>query len=109
MKPNKLTPGLNLMWESTRMMLPEHKQRIREHQKELLKKTKPILDEQQKLDIGFKLQCALHNDLTVEVKHFDNGDYLTAKGKLVKIDTSKIKLNDGKEIKLDNVLDVYID
>ncbi|WP_188453815.1 YolD-like family protein [Virgibacillus oceani] len=106
---NKLTPGSNMMWESSRMMLPEHVQRIREHQKEMLKKTKPILDEQQKLDIGFKLQCALHNDLTVEIKHFDDGHYLTAKGKLIKLDTNKINLDIGKEVKLDNVLDVYID
>ncbi|MCY8104004.1 MULTISPECIES: YolD-like family protein [Bacillus] len=26
MNPNKLTPGYNLMWESSRMMLPEHRE-----------------------------------------------------------------------------------
>ncbi|WP_158701562.1 YolD-like family protein [Lentibacillus sp. Marseille-P4043] len=106
---NKLTPGSNMMWESSRMMLPEHKARIRQHQKEMMKKTKPILDDQQKLEIGYKIQCALHNDLTVEIKYFSDGDYLTVKDKLQMIDTRKIRLREGKEVAFDDVLDVYVD
>ncbi|WP_152654520.1 YolD-like family protein [Oceanobacillus sp. CFH 90083] len=47
MKPNKLTSGSNLLWESSRMMLPEHKEVLQRHKKELNKRIKPILDEQQ--------------------------------------------------------------
>lgn len=54
---NKLTIGSNMMWESSWMMLPEHKERIRQHQRDLLKEEKPTLDDQQKLDIDLKLQC----------------------------------------------------
>ena len=28
MNPNKLTPGYNVMWESSRMMLPEHREQL---------------------------------------------------------------------------------
>lgn len=28
MNPNKLTPGYNIMWESSRMMLPEHREQL---------------------------------------------------------------------------------
>mgnify|MGYP001356726211 FL=1 len=36
----------NGMWESSRMMLPEHRERILEHRKELRKKERPLMDEQ---------------------------------------------------------------
>lgn len=106
---NKLTPGSNMMWESSRMMLPEHKARIRKHQKDLQKKEKPILDDQQKLGIDMKLQLAIKDDLTVGVKYFKGGDFLTVKEKLGMIDTIKIKLRDGTKIPLNDVLNVYID
>jgi len=31
---NKLTEGFNLLWESSRMILPEHKERIRSRRDE---------------------------------------------------------------------------
>ncbi|WP_052329890.1 YolD-like family protein [Thermicanus aegyptius] len=36
----------NLLWESSRMMLPEHRERLLAHQRQLGKKEKPILDGQ---------------------------------------------------------------
>ncbi|ASK64122.1 hypothetical protein CFK37_19175 [Virgibacillus phasianinus] len=95
----------------TAMMLPEHINMLNEYWKEEEYKEKPMLDEQQKEEIGMKLQCAIHNNLTVEIKHYSGRDYLTIKGKLMKIDQIKLKLNneDQTEIKLDNVLDVHID
>ncbi|RWR06764.1 YolD-like family protein, partial [Siminovitchia fortis] len=30
MRPNKLTPNENLRWQSSRMMLPEHVERLQE-------------------------------------------------------------------------------
>lgn len=106
---NKLTPGSNVMWESNRIILPEHKDRIRKHQQEMEKKEKPILDEQQKMDINMKLQLAIQNDLTVEVKYFEDGEFLTVKDKLKMIDTREIRMSDGMEIPLDDVIDVNID
>ncbi|GGB56944.1 hypothetical protein GCM10011409_38160 [Lentibacillus populi] len=93
----------------TSIMMPEHIKLLNEMWDELERKDKPILDDQQKLDIDLKLQCAIKDDLTVEVKYFSDGDYLTAKDKLQMIDRKKIMLQDGKEIPLNDVLDVYID
>lgn len=93
----------------TSIMMPEHIKLLDETWKELERKDKPILDDQQKLDIDLKLQCAIKDDLTVEVKYFSDGDYLTAKDKLQMIDRKKIRLQDEKEIPLNDVLDVYID
>ncbi|MBE3554606.1 MAG: YolD-like family protein [Thermicanus sp.] len=36
----------NLLWESSRMMLPEHRERLLAHQRKLGKKEKPMLDGQ---------------------------------------------------------------
>lgn len=47
---NKLTEGRNLLWESSRMILPEHKERIRNRRDEARrggKRERPALDEQE--------------------------------------------------------------
>ncbi|WP_139125183.1 YolD-like family protein [Bacillus solimangrovi] len=36
-----------MRWESSRIILPIHRERINQHRKELLKREKLILDEQQ--------------------------------------------------------------
>ncbi len=46
MKPNKLTTGHNLRWESSRMMLPEHVQALNDLHVDLERVKKPQLDEQ---------------------------------------------------------------
>lgn len=111
MKPNKLTPGHNLMWESSRMMLPEHKEQILQHQKELEKKTKPIMDEQQAEIFSHILFEAMVNKLNVKIKVFDpyNDRYVT--GKILKLDPVRrqIKVSSQGEsvwIKLEHIIDV---
>jgi catalase (peroxidase I) len=47
---NKLTPGSNLLWESSRMILPEHKERILSHRDEVRRggrRERPVMDEQE--------------------------------------------------------------
>ena len=92
-------------------MLPEHVQMIHDLWKEDGKKTRPILDEQEIEEINLKLQCAIHNDLTVEIKYFRDRDFLTRRGKLRKIDAlqRRLQLEDRFEIALEEVLDVYVD
>lgn len=106
---NKLTPGSNMMWESSRMMLPEHVQRLRQMRKGKEKKEKLIPDDQHKLEMDMKLQLAIKDDLTVGIKYFHDGDYLTVKDKLKMIDTMKIRLRNGMELLLNDIIDVFID
>ncbi|MTW85644.1 hypothetical protein F3157_08210 [Virgibacillus dakarensis] len=40
-------------------MMPEHVELLKKTWEELERKEKPILDDQQKLDIDLKLQCAI--------------------------------------------------
>ncbi|GGM36970.1 hypothetical protein GCM10011351_23950 [Paraliobacillus quinghaiensis] len=113
MQPNKLTPGYNLMWESSRMMLPEHKQVLRAHEKELNKQTKPLLDEQQITLFSEQINEAFHFRQAIKVKVFDPFETVYRIGEVKQIDGQKqrIKLdtNDGIEwILFQDILNVSI-
>ncbi|MFZ3578757.1 YolD-like family protein [Virgibacillus sp. DJP39] len=94
----------------TAMMLPEHIELLKKMWDEDDHKEKPILDEQQIEELDAKLQCALSNNLSVEIKYYDEPHYCMAKGKLLKINANSglIRLED-KDIQFKNVLDVHID
>ena len=66
-KVNKLTPGANLLWESSRMMLPEHKEAIARHRRELQRKEKPVLDEQRLIELSHVLSEARQRRLDVRL------------------------------------------
>lgn len=63
----------NGLWESSRMMLPQHKERIKADQKEELKKRKPILHEDEWEIINHKMLNALQNKSFVLITVF--GEY----------------------------------
>jgi len=95
-------------WSS--IMLPEHVEALKKVFAEQDYKEKPILDDQQKVEIDLKLQLALSDDLTVEVKYFADHDFHLVKGKLRTIDAlnKRLRFNDGTEVKLEDVIDVTI-
>lgn len=99
-------------WTSSTMMMPEQIKMLKEYFAETEYKDKPILDEQELTEINMKLQCALHNDLTVEVKYFKNHDYVYTKGKLKILNSQRctLQLNDANhtEIAFLNLLDVTV-
>lgn len=68
MKPNKLTPGFNLMWESSRMMLPEHKEAIQRKQLGQKKRPKPELDEQELVLLSDSVCLAYMKKQTVQLE-----------------------------------------
>lgn len=112
MNPNKLTAGHNLMWESSRMMLPEHKLRIREHQKELQKRTKPILDEQQITLFSQMISDAMKRDLSLKIQIFHpyRDHYVTGKVQKI-IPEQQLKLvstDDSKWIAFKEIIDVAV-
>lgn len=95
----------------TAMMMPEHIKMINDLWAEDDKKEKPILDEQQKVEIDMKLQLAIKDDLTVEVEYYTDYACHTEKGKLLLVDSLNRRLHfDDKEIEiqLDDIIDVTI-
>jgi hypothetical protein len=96
MKQNKLTPGGNLRWESSRMMLPEHVEAINQHNVDKLKIKQPILGEQQIEEIGRKLGESLENHSPVSVSYYQSGFINEMKGIVTKLEplTRQITLMD---------------
>lgn len=98
----------SIKWSA--LMLPEHVEMIKEMWAEDDKKEKPILDEQQINEINMKLQLALHDNLTVEVKYFKDHNFHATKGRIKTIVNSEgIILEGGIKIKFSDVVYVIID
>lgn len=94
----------------TTLMLPEHVEALQNVFTEVECKEKPILDEQQKVEMDMQLQLALKDNLTVEITYFTDATYHTLRGKPVLIDVQGryLKANNGEKIKLDDLTDVNI-
>jgi hypothetical protein len=72
-KPNKLTPGRNLLWESSRMMLPEHKEQLLERNRMQERAVMPELEEDQLQHIQYTLIEALEEQSPVTITYNDHG------------------------------------
>lgn len=104
----------NLLWETSRMMLPEHKEALLRQQHESKIQIAPILDEQEEARI-FKVLTDSYR-LKVEVRIECYGEYINVhhRGIVVSVDQvlRRIKLNLGYGttwIQLANVIDVEVD
>ncbi|WP_144461729.1 YolD-like family protein [Siminovitchia fortis] len=65
MKPNKLTPGSNMRWESSRMMLPEHVQALKDANVDSKRVKRPQLDEQEWEQVNETIHIAIEYNLPV--------------------------------------------
>ncbi|MFC3040517.1 YolD-like family protein [Virgibacillus xinjiangensis] len=99
----------NMKWTS--LMLPEHIQMLKDMWEDREARPMPILDEQKLTEINRVLQMAAHDSLPVEIKYYNGRDYLTAKGKISRINPldNCIQLEGQGKIMADQVLDVYIE
>ncbi|NDI37196.1 YolD-like family protein [Chengkuizengella sediminis] len=100
MKENKLTPGSNMMWEASRIILPEHKELMNYYQKERNRKTKPELAEEEVNIISQQLSDSMlsKSKITVELfRAFGQNAFKT--GTVAKFDTQlrQIKLEHEHE------------
>lgn len=84
----------NGLFDSSRMMLPQHKEIILAHQKELNRITKPVIDEQEWQLIGQVLQDSFNNHVKVNLSIFDPFNTRNLSGFVTVINTFR------KEIKL---------
>lgn len=64
----------NGLWESSRMMLPQHKERIIEHQKQYNKRIRPIFHEDELDTINQHITNSLHYKEAIKVKIFSEYD-----------------------------------
>ncbi|QQK74849.1 YolD-like family protein [Salicibibacter cibarius] len=86
---NKLTPGSNLRWESSRMILPEHREQWLKHQQETRKAKKPMLDEQRWLEFEFVISEAMASNEPVKFIYWENGEFFDLIGHCHYINTDQ--------------------
>lgn len=110
-KPSKLTPGHNLLWESSRMMLPEVDM-LQRMKREQQKKKKPEFDEQYLSELAMKIAEAMQEGFKVCVHVFDEYKDIEIIGKITHIDRQlrrlKIEIDeyDIEWVNFDDILDV---
>ncbi len=95
---NKLSEGSNLIWESSRMMLPEHKARIREHDLTPPPQVRPILSEDQLTEINRRLSITINTKAYVTLTYYKNKQHLSVTGthlQLLNATTLEIETNKG--------------
>lgn len=100
MKKNKLSSGSNLLWEASRMMLPEHKEAIITQLDHQAIKAKPQLDEQKLDEIANLIQESFYAQTSIEITTFDIQHEARYIGKVTYIDPrlKYIKLDDNEQI-----------
>ncbi|MDP5275260.1 YolD-like family protein [Chengkuizengella axinellae] len=112
MKENKLTPGSNMMWEGSRIILPEHREMMNLYQKERNRKTKPELAEEEVNIISEQLSESMINESEITIELFTAfGENTLKTGTVTKFDTQlrQIKLeskDDYEWIKFSEILSV---
>lgn len=84
----------NGLFESSRMMLPEHKEAFIRHQQDLAKKQRPLLDDQELERLSRIMAKALSTGSEVTIALFDDFTERKVSGKVTHIDpcARKIKL-----------------
>jgi hypothetical protein len=110
-RETKITPGSNLMWESSRMMLPEHAEALLKQARKRSKKEKPELDEQHLEELDRRIVQAYRSQKRVTVKVFGEWEVRNLTGQIIRIDPYKrqIRLKAGEAyfwLKWDDLLEV---
>ena len=85
-KKNKLSAGSNLLWEGSRMMLPEHKEAIITQYNRTLTKTKPQLDQQKLDEIAMLIQESYYIQTAIQVTIFEVYEVKQYRGVVTYID-----------------------
>lgn len=101
------------MWESSRMMLPQHVEALHFYHKDKKRKQRPELDEQEFIQIDRMIHQYIDSDVELFIVIFGEIEDREIKGKFTKVDTQhkrvKVEYGDEQEwITYEDVLDVYL-
>jgi hypothetical protein len=76
----------NGMWESSRMMLPEHREVIIQSNKEVFVQSRPVLDEQEIELVNSAIRASLLKKDKVELTLYDVYQFTTVTGTIERVD-----------------------
>ncbi|PAF31845.1 YolD-like family protein [Paenibacillus sp. 7516] len=83
----------NGLFESSRIILPEHRERLLEHKREQQRREKPVLDEQAIEEIVRALAVSYAEKMMVDLILFDPFKYESVSGIVIGINRSQNKVN----------------
>lgn len=86
MMVNKLTPGHNLRWESSRFMLPQHVFAIQQQEHENKKMPKPAIDEQKLQEFNETILKAMEYAAPLRFTFWIDGFMEVLEGRITKLD-----------------------
>lgn len=105
MKPNKLTSGHNVMWESSRMVLPEHVVKIVTWRKTQNENERPTLAADEIEDIERKVTESLAHRVPIILRFYDEHEDLRVIGVVDRIDANGRRINiDGEWFRMVDVI-----
>lgn len=87
----------NGLWESSRMMLPQHKERIIEHNKQHKKKSKPIIHEDEWDTITQNINLSLNYNENVIIELFGEYENRSIEGRVTSVSSF------GKKLKIESL------
>ncbi|KAA8750080.1 YolD-like family protein [Paenibacillus sp. UASWS1643] len=100
----------NGLFESSRMILPEHREAWLEHQAKALEKEKPILDEQEMQLIQGAINDSFHQRLRIQITEFDPIEDKMYEGVVSVVNTVRMEIKlvfpdkDWKYIKIADIM-----
>lgn len=100
----------NLLWESSRMMLPEHKEQLLQHQANTRHVQKPDLDEQHLTYLSEQLQIAVQEHSQVRIQCHENYQHISYNGTIQRLNptnrtcTLRTKENTHQTINIDTII-----
>ncbi|WP_124728076.1 YolD-like family protein [Staphylospora marina] len=91
----------NMLWEGSRMFLPEHRQALLRQRAEAERVEPPELDEDRLEEINRLVVEALHADFPLVVRWVENGRLTEFCGFIQKVDphARQLKLADGRTVR----------
>jgi hypothetical protein len=97
----------NGLWESSRMMLPEHKERIIELNNRPERRAKPVLDPQRREEINERLSAACQTGEEIRLLLWEPEGDRTVNGAIVKLDLPAYRIFIGGQwVKLASIVEV---
>ncbi|MCJ8011254.1 YolD-like family protein [Paenibacillus sp. KQZ6P-2] len=101
----------NGLFESSRMMLPEHREAYIQHQQHLVHRTPPLIDPQAEEEMARVMAAALYTGSAVTITLFDEPEDIRLTGHVLRIDAARRQIRfDGDEgegpewIRLDQII-----
>lgn len=104
---NKLTPGSNMLWESSRMMLPQHREAALDQLREEARHKRIELDDQEKEQVARFMLTAHKTRQPVKLRMFDEYEDVYVIGVIERLDSQTARFRvDGEWFHMEDITEL---